>query len=81
MDSPACEEVAEYVREIPALNSVWCSKEMKLEFEKIAALALLEWPLSRLRFVVRGESPNTYAIVVAVGIVISIVMCTSIVVF
>ena len=63
VDSPACEEEAEYVRECPSLNS-GCSEEEELEFEKIALLLLL-LPLSRLRrFVPRGDSPNVYAIVI-----------------
>lgn len=72
MDSPACEEEAEYVSELPSLNSAGCSEE--LELEKIALLHLLlklelEWPLSRLRRLVRGDSPNVYAIVVCCSVV------------
>ena len=65
VDSPACEEEAEYVRECPSLNS-GCSEEEELEFEKIALLLLL-LPLSRLRrFVPRGDSPNVYAMLLLV---------------
>lgn len=64
MDSPACEEEAEYVREFPSLNS-GCSEEEELEFEKIALVLL--WPLSRLRRLVpRGDSPNVYAMLLLV---------------